>query len=287
MRPSIALFRRLLALATFGVVTFASSIAVAQYAGGEEAPAYNDYVARSFLIEVEPLVEKYTGWECEWPVAFQLVTRTQYADAIIADIRKGPSKEDLGVSAEELRAFLEAQAAGLLGVYSPISKKLFFLPGNLKPSMRSLGLEHRFMRDLVEVIMAHELTHSVQDAKLKLMERQRRMFSKDEKDAWIMLVEGHASWVQERVAADLGLEESAQRFAEQLMKKHSRFIGAAGESNDLGGANMRGYIKGKLFVEAVYDKGGVKAVQRLFDDPPKSPRVIDDPDLYLGQVVKK
>lgn len=286
MRSSITPLRRLLVLAAFGVLAFTSSTAVAQYASGEEAPAYNDYVARSFLIEVEPLVEKYTGWECEWPVPFQLVTRAQYADAIIADLRKDPSKQDLGVSDQELRAFLEAQAAGLLGLYSPTSKKLFFFPGNLKPSMRSLGLEHRFVRDLVEVIMAHELTHSVQDAQIKLSERQRKMFSKEEKDAWIMLVEGHASWVQERVAADLGLEESAQKFAEQLMKKHSRFIGSASESDDMG-ANMRGYIKGKLFVEAVYDKGGVKAVQRLFDNPPKSPRYIDDPDLYLGQVVKK
>ena len=50
---------------------------------------------------------------------------------------------------------------------------------------------------------------------------------------------------------------------------------------------MRGYIQGKVFVEAVFDKGGIKAVQQLFEAPPKSPRMIEDPDSYLGQVKKK
>lgn len=283
---------RLLVLTALAALLFFPSIGAAQSADGEDVPAYNDFVARSFLIEVEPLVEKFTGWECEWPVAFQLVTRAQYVNESITDLSKELAKQSPGIDPKligtQFRPMLEAQAVGLLGRYSVTGRKMYFLPGNLKPTMRSLGLEHRFMRDLVEVIMAHELTHSVQDAKYKISDRIHAMSSKEETTAWIMLVEGHATWVHERVADELGLAESAQRFAEQLMKSTLQ-LGRNGRasSRDEVEANIRGYIQGKIFVEAVHEKGGIKAVQRLFENPPKSPRILEDPDLYLSQVQKK
>lgn len=276
-------------LAVVGLI-LSRSVSLGQLA--EDVPAYNDYVARTFLIEVEPLVEKHTGWDCEWPVPFRLVTRAQYVEESIADLTKELAKQGPGIDQKivgaKFRPLFESQAIGLLGRYSMVSRNLLFLPGNLKPMMRSLGLEHRFMRDLIEVIMAHELTHAVQDAKCKVSDRLLSAQSKDESTAWIMLVEGHATWVQERVAEDLGLAESAQRFAEQLMNKHAQF-GASQRSSysEMTDANMRGYIRGKLFVEAVYEKGGIKAVQHLFDEPPKSPGLIENPDLYLGKVKKK
>jgi hypothetical protein len=288
MNPAPSTLRFLLLLA-FVTSWFAPSVSTAEEAYAEDPPAYNDLVARTFLIEVEPLVEKYTGWECEWPVPFQLVNRAQYVDETLVDINKELIKLNPGTDPKQLgsriRPLLEAQAIGLLGRYSPNSRKIFFLPGNLKPVMRSLGLEHRFMRDLIEVIMAHELTHCVQDTKFKLADRMQSMHSKEELTAWMMLIEGHASWVQERVADELGLAESAQSFAAQMMNKHQQ-VGARGSEGMLE-ANIRGYIKGKLFVEAVHEKGGIKAVQRLFENPPTSTRLIEDPELYLAQQGKK
>jgi uncharacterized protein (DUF2342 family) len=273
-------------------LAFLTAAVMAQDEFAEEVPAYNDYVARSFLIVVEPLVEKHTGWECEWPVAFQLVSRAQYVEESISDMAKEVAKQGLDVNSKiigaQFRPMFEAQAGGLLGRYSLTSRKIFFLPGNLKPIMRSLGLEHRFMRDLIEVIMAHELTHAVQDAKYKFADRIYSAHSKDEMTAWIMLVEGHATWVQERVADELGLSESAQRLAEQLLNKHPQFNqGGDSASGGMLDANMRGYIQGTTFVKAVFAKGGLAAVQRLFEHPPKSPRLIEDPEAYFRETAKK
>jgi hypothetical protein len=286
--PNAAL-HRIRALLMFIALLFSGSLGVAQDDYKEDVPAYNDLVARTFLIEVEPLVEKFTGWECEWPVAFQLVSRAQYVEESIVDAAKELKKLEPGLDQKlvgtQFRSLFEAQAIGLLGRYSTTSRKIFFLPGNLKPMMRELGIEHRFMRDLIEVIMAHELTHYVQDSKYNFGERFRTLRSKEENKAWMMLIEGHASWVQERVAEALGLDESAQRFAQQMLAKHQQQGGQGSEG--LFEANMRGYIQGKVFVEAVHEKGGIKAVQRLFDNPPKSPGLIEDPDLYLLQLEKK
>jgi hypothetical protein len=289
MNLACATLRHLLLLIALPLLLLAPSSGQAQDTDKEDAPAYNDLVARTFLIEVEPLVEKHTGWDCEWPVAFQLVNRTQYVEESIADAAKEFAKfspgTDLKTLGLHLRPLFEAQAVGLLGRYSTTSRKIFFLPGNLKPMMRDLGIEHRFMRDLIEVIMAHELTHYVQDSKFNFGKRLLTKRSKEENNAWMMLVEGHASWVQERVAEDLGLDESAQSFATQMLAKHQQDSARGGEG--MFEANMRGYTQGKVFVEAVHEKGGIKAVQRLFDDPPKSARVIEDPDLYLNQVKKQ
>src|SRR4030095_7853286 len=58
--PGAALCR-ILFLMSFAALCLPPSAGVAQDAYAEDVPAYNDYVARSFLIEVEPLVGKYTG----------------------------------------------------------------------------------------------------------------------------------------------------------------------------------------------------------------------------------
>ena len=76
MNLACATLRHLLLLIALPLLLLTPSSGQAQDADKEDAPAYNDLVARTFLIEVEPLVEKHTGWDCEWPVAFQLVNRT-------------------------------------------------------------------------------------------------------------------------------------------------------------------------------------------------------------------
>ncbi len=244
----------------------------------EEAPAYNDLVARSFLIEVEPLVEKYTGWDCRWPLPFRLVTRAQHAESMLNDLKaRKPGLVPNRRTEASLKLVLESEAAGLLGYYSTASKSLFLLPGNLKPNLRALHIEERYARDVIELIAAHELTHAVQDAHYHISEHARRLTNPDEQDAWTMIVEGHASWVADRVAEDLHLEESAQRLAEKLAAAHP----PTRQNGEREAANMRGYIVGKKFIEQVFAKGGRKAVQSLFTNPPRSTADIENPDLFF------
>ena len=105
-------------IVAFAAPAFAQSFA--KKPAAEEVPAYNDIVARSFLIEVEPLVEKYTGWDCEWPVPFRLVTRAQYTDAMVKELKpRLPANLQSDPRAEALlRSMLGAQSIGLLGRYS-------------------------------------------------------------------------------------------------------------------------------------------------------------------------
>ena len=88
-----------------------------------------------------------------------------------------------------------------------------------------------------------------------------------------LVLEGHAMFVQERVAEDLKVSEAARTMAAQM---------AAREALSPSPSVMRRYIDGRKFVQAVFEKGGLKMVQRLFENPPKNPAVIRDPELFFA-----
>ena len=258
-------------------ILLAACIATAQQPEREDPPAFNSWVARSFLIEVQPLVEKHTGWQLPGFPKFQVVTRAEYCEATIREIECALQKSS-GLLAEPVpRAALMREVRphteGLLGRYSATTKTIFLLPGNLQPAMRDLNVSARFTRDLVEIVAAHEMTHAFQDEKYPFLEHRRATMDNDAQEAWSMLVEGHAMFVQERVAEDLKVSEAARTMAAQM---------AAREAVSPSPTVMRRYIDGRKFVQAVFEKGGLKMVQRLFEHPPRSPAMIRDPELFFA-----
>lgn len=258
-------------------ILLAACIATAQQPEREDPPAFNSWVARSFLIEVQPLVEKHTGWQLPGFPKFQVVTRAEYCEATIREI-EGALQKSSGLLAEPVpRAALMREVRphteGLLGRYSATTKTIFLLPGNLQPAMRDLNVSARFTRDLVEIVAAHEMTHAFQDEKYPFLEHRRATMDNDAQEAWSMLVEGHAMFVQERVAEDLKVSEAARTMAAQM---------AAREAVSPTATVMRRYIDGRKFVQAVFEKGGLKMVQRLFEHPPRSPAMIRDPELFFA-----
>jgi uncharacterized protein (DUF2342 family) len=253
----------------------------AQAPDKEDAPAFNDWGARTFLIEVEPLVQKHTGWKLPDFPKFKLVTREQYVAATIEEWRRvlPPGEMPTGAVAKGLEARLRRHAAGLVGAYRPSSKTIFLLPGNLKPIMRDLNVPHYFTRDLVEIVCAHEMTHAFQDAKYPFQERMAKLPDKEAREAYAMLTEGHAMFVQDRVAQDLKVSEAARTMAEELSAREAMNIKSSGDSE---ATVARRYTAGRRFVEAVFKKGGITAVQRLFDHPPKSPAAVLDPEVFFA-----
>ena len=110
----------------------AARLATAQQPEREDPPAFNSWVARSFLIEVQPLVEKHTGWQLPGFPRFQVVTRAEYCDATIREIECSLQKSS-GLLAEPVpRAALMREVRphteGLLGRYSATTKTIFLLP---------------------------------------------------------------------------------------------------------------------------------------------------------------
>jgi uncharacterized protein (DUF2342 family) len=249
--------------------------------GADETPAFNDWGARTFLIEVQPLVEKYTGWKHDDLPAFRLVTREKYLEAMSEEARRFAP---VPFGAAPIRPPMKAnpaaltQISGLLGLYSQLTRTIYLLPGNLKPVMRNLDLPDRFTRDLVEIVCAHEMTHAFQDEKHPF--RNATIFANpDAREAYAMLAEGHAVFVQEQVARELKLDEAAQEMIRQMAFHEAATTMVAGPSATI---VMRRYTAGGRFVNAVFKRSGLAGVQRLFDHPPETTAAVLDPELYFA-----
>jgi hypothetical protein len=250
------------------------SPAEAQLADTDEVPAFNDLYARTMIIEILPLVEKHTGWKIADLPRFRLVTREQYGKAMAQEIapllreREPALSEAHALAAAESAA--RAQAAGLLGKYSALSGTIFLLPGNLQPTVRRMGVEHRFVRDLIEVIIAHEMTHTAQDRRHPSRAMLGACPDDEARDAYAMLTEGHAMFIQERIAAELRLNEAAAQLAQRML-----------EETVSGKASWGRYLAGKKFVQAAYARGGLLLVQRLFLRPPRTRGQVLEPETYF------
>lgn len=238
---------------------------------GEE-PAYNAIVARTFIIEVQPLVERFTGWEIGGMPKFLLATREEYVKAAAPSTAKMIRHRMPGVAeADALSAAqdaLRASAPGLLGKYDHLTRTIYLLPGNLKPMLQAMNIHPRHTRDLIEVIIAHEMTHAAQDARHPISDVAEAALDADAFEAYAMMIEGHACHIQEKVAKELNLDESAALLIQQMNAENEKRIGANGR-----GCWDR-YVNGKKFVDAVAAKGGLPEVQKLFLNPPSSRRVI-------------
>jgi hypothetical protein len=240
----------------------------------EGLPAFNDLFARTIIIEVMPLVEKYTGWKMADVPKFRLVTMeefaTKMAPPLAEQIRQQNSHLSEAKALEFAKNAVRTQSAGTLGVYIPRERTIFFLPRNLEPAFKRARIEHRFSRDLIEVVIAHEVTHAIQDAHHPLDAARAACADDEERAAFAMLVEGHATFVQEKVAAELRISEAAANFADRLVAQMPT-----------GRSEVERYVDGKKFVEAAFAKGGLGLVQRLFTKPPRARLHVREPEMYF------
>lgn len=240
----------------------------------EGTPAFNDLFARTIIIETMPLVEKHTGWSMLDMPKFRLITREEYASIlappIANEVRKSNPKVSEPKALEFAKDLMRGHSAGLLGQYIYRDRTIFLLPRNLKPALARMKVEHRLTRDLIEIVIAHEVTHAAQDAHFPIADGLAACADEEERAAYLMLLEGHASFIQERVAADLHVSEAAQSFAEQLVKMMPP-----------GRSDLDKYVDGKKFVEAVFAKGGMDLVRRVFTRPPRARLQVREPEVYF------
>ena len=125
------------------------------------------------------------------------------------------------------------------------------------------------MRDLIEIVVAHEMTHAAQDAQQPQAEALAACADEEARAAYGMLVEGHAMFVQERVAADLKVSEASAQLVERM-------------TAEAGGWTK--YVGGRKFVQAAFDKGGIRLVQQLFTKPPRARwQVLEPQNFFLTE----
>jgi hypothetical protein len=170
-----------------------------------------------------------------------------------------------------LDRLLDFYASQVIAFYDPEPRRFYVVRGGAHDRLESAG-----DADLSErLLFSHELTHALQDQSLRLDRRFKAL--RDDGDralALQCLLEGEATLVMVRVALkDLpGADEAVEEALAPLLSAGA--LEQAGAPKDLPPFFVEQlffpYVEGTAYVRRAVARGGWKAVDRLWTDPPLS-----------------
>jgi hypothetical protein len=221
------------------------------------------------LPKIELFVEESRGHRYKHAVAV-----TPLSDkAFLAQLHKanGPATgDDSDATAKALHllpagldtAKVEAAAsdADVAGFYDFATKHLYVRSTTLNP--------------LTQSILAHELTHALDDQYFNLAHVEKLGRNSDQEEAIVSLVEGDARSVEDHFSAALTPHRQQQEKAELTAQygsaaDHTPFV--------LELFSQFPYVLGSEFVNELHDNGGAAAIDAAFRKPPTSTLQILDP----------
>ena len=246
-----------------------------------DGPVFDAASARALTDSLLGIVSEVRGLRALRPVPVEAASRTRIrsrleeitrADAIEANLRRD----------EQLYRFLGVipPDLDLVRLYHDLLEEQ--LAGFYDIDRRELVLAEWLPREHQSVVLAHELTHALQDQHFSLRVRKRLGFeTPDAEAAWQALVEGDATAVMAELSlAPLGkhftiLADSSE--AAQLAPPAAR-AAAGGIDSELflsAPAIVREglsfpYVHGLRYVMSLYRAGGWPAVDAAFVHPPAS-----------------
>ena len=255
---------------------------------GSEVPrAASDLLAT--VDEIAAKVEEIRGLSFKEQVQRAVKSRPEIEAALKAKILEEYTPEEivrqtralvrwglLDRGTDLMRLYLDLLTEQVAGFYDP-KKKTFFLADWISPEMQA-------------PIIAHELTHALQDQSFGLERRIGRDRENDDRSlARMALVEGEGI----AVMFDFLLRPMGMRFADlpELNALLERELGTAGAAfRELGRAPrivreelLFPYTAGAAFVQEALRRDSWRAVSRIYDDLPRSTEQILHPERYFDE----
>jgi hypothetical protein len=233
--------------------------------------------------KIEAFVEESRGHRFK-----KKVRVTALADkAFVAALRKAdgsaPADPNAGASAKALHLLPvglqlsgpqpDSAFAGIAGFYDFTTKALYVRGTTLNP--------------LTQSIVAHELTHALDDQYFNLAHVQRLGKNSDQSEAILSLIEGDARSVENNFSKALVPTRQAQEDAERAAYfEHAAQGASVSDVPDpfvLELDALFPYELGSTFVGALHDQDGSATVDAAFRRPPTSTLQILDPDGHFVQ----
>ncbi len=237
---------------------------------------------------IVPLVEKATGKKFKKVPTWKISDRREVAEVLAADIL--PQLDNLlpQATAEQRREIglrqAKSMAALMLGKYGFSDKQLYLLPRNFLPLFRITHVPVDQVAGILQLIIAHELTHAMQDQEIDLLARISNIKDSETGLAFNSTIEGHAVLTMEQVGHELGLASSvieasklfaagSVEFDDPALQMMNKVMSSQYESI---------YLGGKRFIEYWAKKSGPAMVWEILKTPPTRTSVIMSPPSYAA-----
>ena len=229
--------------------------------------------------ELVPLVEKASGLEFI-EVPFVRLGRLTDLERIVQGEAGGSFDVMYPDAPEWMRdAFIRDMGGeGIAGKYAIEQRILLVSPESMARTASLVEGDPNALDSVTRLVLVHEMTHALQDQHSDLAARFDGPAHLDAYQALRGTTEGHANFVEARVAAELGLEETARALND------SQGWTDAGPDGAWSFGIWAAYGQGKNFVQWHADQGGLPRTIEVLKDPPSRTRTLFAPDEYAREV---
>ncbi len=190
----------------------------------------------------------------------------------------------IDLKAEELK-LLKNQIAGF---YDSHRKEMILVSGNVDIGFWNRLTEFTIQRDLVgEMLLAHELTHALQDQHFEVDSQLDKLDDNDDRQLALKSVaEGDATLAGLAYATGKMNDDTVNILVARLDQLPAQFAAQTiGTPAALSEPLIFQYSAGARFVGEAFHRGGWKAVDELYHNPPQSSQQIMHPAFYFDHPV--
>jgi hypothetical protein len=209
-------------------------------------------------------------------------TDSQLAADAVAGALTGLYPAGLDLKAASLK-LLKSQVAGF---YDPHGKEMVLVEGGADLGIWNSAAQFMIQRDVVgEMLLAHELTHALQDQNFDLESSLDKVKDNDDRALALKSVaEGDATIAGFAYAIGHMDNSTADALTNSLKQLPQALAAEAPHTPEgLSVPLLFQYSEGVRFVAEAYRRGGWPAVDALYRNPPQSSHQILHPELYFDR----
>ena len=233
--------------------------------------------------EIERFVERERGLKFKTDVDVHLAGEGEFQNRLLADFDE---EHDALVEEQQVLTALRLVPEGsdVIGDYKSLLE--IGVVGFYDPKTKQLVVRGTSTTPYVRQVLAHELTHALDDQWFNLDRPELDNPDDDSGFGFLGLVEGNARRIENAYTASMSFDERADATAEEqgLVLQHPEILRLPRILLTLLQAP---YDEGPTFVEALVDHGGQEALDRAFSAPPVSSEQILDPQRFFSGDVPK
>ena len=234
----------------------------------------------AMVAELIPVVEQQAGRQFLSEPELVLADRHILAK-VLYDEQIHLLRNLVSLDEEEARASAARTSTNLSsafdGKYGFLDKKLYVVSDGIRQALSRHGVSEDLVRPVIQIVLAHELTHALQDQHADLDAVVSSRVDADAVMAVNCLIEGHAVWVHERVGRALGYHEAVDVVGEIL-----GYRSGEGGISSLPSAFYTSYVygQGRKFVDYHASSTGPEMTWKMLINPPGTTSMIVDPKTY-------
>lgn len=242
-----------------------------------------DTELKSYIAELTPKVESISGKKFKSAPKCKLITPEGLTKILIDDYnRTTPKSINVKTRRDAIKGLKDYAKAQSSAIYISTTKTVYLLPENINLLLANAGINPKSRKPVIKVMLAHEMTHALQDQELDSTKMTHRAKTPEQAAAIQSVIEGQARFVDKQIAASLNIQSIAEA-ARIAAVFHPNAIIDVADKIGQDQSQRYGHIlyqAGFDFITWHYKHGGNDEVWQVVANPPLTTSEVTHPEQY-------